>query len=323
METHARYFLIGLFSLIVTVLLAFVVLWLGKLQIDREYQEYDVRFHESVAGLSMGGIVQYQGIQIGEVRKLSLDPKDPREVIARVRVAADTPIKTDTRAQLSYTGLTGVAVIELIGGTPEARLLREADTRARPQIESIPSTLNILMKGSSGAILSAQEVLVRIGAVLSDENVAHVSQVLANLETLSTDIRSDYPALRAGLEEARALERRLSSAAVRLDDLLAQAQAGIAAKPGDPAGSVFDQTRAAVSEVRTAAAAFEQFSVSADSAARGIDDQARQELAATLHALRLASENLTRITRNFNESPLDYVRGAEELPVYHPEPKTP
>ncbi len=323
METHARYFLIGLFSLIVTLLLVFFVLWLGKLQIDREYQEYDVRFHESVAGLSMGGLVQYQGIQIGEVRKLSLDPKDPREVIALVRVAAETPIKTDTRAQLSYTGLTGVAVIELIGGTPAARLLREADSRPRPQIESIPSTLSALMKGGSGAILSAQEVLVRISAVLSDENVVHVSEVLANLETLSSDIKSDYPALREGLEEARALERRLSSAAVRLDDLLAQAQVGIAAKPGDPAGSVFDQTRVAISDVRAAAAAFDRFSVSADSAARGIDEQARHELTATLQALRQASENLTRITRNFNESPLDYVRGGDELPIYHPESKTP
>ena len=155
METHARFFLIGLFSLVVTIALVLFVLWLGKLQLDRDYQEYDVRFHESVTGLSVGGLVQYHGIQVGEVRRLSLDAKDPREVRVRIRVAAETPIKTDTKAQLSYTGLTGVAVVEMFGGTPEAKLLREVDTRHAPEIDTVPSTLSQLMSGGSGAMAAA------------------------------------------------------------------------------------------------------------------------------------------------------------------------
>jgi phospholipid/cholesterol/gamma-HCH transport system substrate-binding protein len=107
METHARFFLIGVFSLLVSAGLIVFVLWLGKLHLDRDYQDYEIRFRESVTGLSVGGIVQYQGVQIGEVRKLRLDPRDPREVRVLVRVAAASPVKTDTQAQLSYTGLTG------------------------------------------------------------------------------------------------------------------------------------------------------------------------------------------------------------------------
>jgi phospholipid/cholesterol/gamma-HCH transport system substrate-binding protein len=319
METHARFFLIGLFSLVVTALLILFVLWLGRLQLDREFQEYDVRFNESVAGLAVGGIVQYHGIQIGEVRKLSLDPEDPREVSVRVRVGADTPIKTDTKAQLSYTGLTGVAVVELFGGTPEARLLREADTSPIPRIESVPSTLSQLMSGGSGAMHSMQEVMARVAEVLSDQNIQRVSTLLDNLQAVSTSVKDDYPALRDALGDARVLEQRLSSAARRADDLLAQMQQGLAAKPGDMDGTLFEQVRTAVGEIRSAAAAIETFADSGNKTVRGIDAQTGDELGAILLALRQTSENLARITQKFDEAPANYLLGREALPAYEPE----
>lgn len=319
METHARFFLIGLFSLVVTVVLLLFVLWLGKQQLDREYQEYDVRFHESVTGLSVGGLVQYHGIQVGEVRKLSLDPKDPREVRVRIRVAADTPIKTDTKAQLSYTGLTGVAVVEMFGGTPEARLLREVDTRHAPEIDTVPSTLSQLMSGGSGAMHSAQEVMARIAEVLNDDNIARVSALLDNLAAVSDDVKTDYPALRDALGEARVLEQRLASAAQRADALLAQLQQDVSPQDGRP--GLIDEARTAVADIRAAAREVDAFAKTGQSTFGSLDTQARNELAATLQSLQIASENLARITQRFDENPADYVLGGESLPVYTPEKK--
>ena len=319
METHARFFLIGLFSLVVTVVLVLFVLWLGKLQLDREYQEYDVRFHESVTGLSVGGLVQYHGIQVGEVRKLSLDPKDPREVRVRIRVGADTPIKTDTKAQLSYTGLTGVAVVEMFGGTPEAKLLREVDPEHTPEIDTVPSTLSQLMSGGSGAMHSAQEVMARIAEVLNDDNIARVSALLDNLAAVSDDVKSDYPALRDALGEARVLEQRLASAAQRADALLAQLQKDVSPQDGRP--GLLDEARTAVADIRAAAREVDAFAKTGQSTFGSLDTQARNELAATLQSLQIASENLARITQRFDENPADYVLGSESLPVYTPEKK--
>lgn len=319
METHARFFLIGLFSLVVTVVLVLFVLWLGKLQLDREYQEYDVRFHESVTGLSVGGLVQYHGIQVGEVRKLSLDPKDPREVRVRIRVGADTPIKTDTKAQLSYTGLTGVAVVEMFGGTPEAKLLREVDPEHTPEIDTVPSTLSQLMSGGSGAMHSAQEVMARIAEVLNDDNIARVSALLDNLAAVSDDVKSDYPALRDALGEARVLEQRLASAAQRADALMAQLQKDVSPQDGRP--GLLDEARTAVADIRAAAREVDAFAKTGQSTFGSLDTQARNELAATLQSLQIASENLARITQRFDENPADYVLGGESLPVYTPEKK--
>jgi phospholipid/cholesterol/gamma-HCH transport system substrate-binding protein len=324
METHARYFLIGIFSLLVTAGLISFVLWLGKLQLGKEYQEYDVRFHESVAGLAIGGAVQFHGIQIGEVRKLSLDPVDPREISVIVRVTANAPVKTDTKAQLSYTGLTGVAVIELFDGTPLAQLLREADTSAAPRIKAVSSSLSKLLDGSSGAVSGAQEVMARAAKLLSDANIARVSQLLDDLQILGTNVNQDYPQLRAALADARALEQRLSRTAARADSLLAQVQQGIsssAAQSGnDPDNrNLFSEARVAITAMRDAATSVQNFASVGTGAMTEIDSRTlNAEMLKLIKELTLASSQLERMTRRFDQAPLEYLKGSEALPVYSP-----
>lgn len=282
METHARYFLIGVFSLAIMATLLLFALWLGKLELGKDYQEYDIRFKESVAGLAKGGLVQFQGVQVGEVRKLKLDPIDPRVVIVRVRMNEQTPIKTDTKAQLSFTGLTGVAVIELIGGTPGAKMLRDVEPgKEVPVIASIPSTLTQLMVDGTGVLEKAQELMVRVTGVFSDENTARISGMLENFEAISGMAKNDYPRLPGAISEAQS----------------------------------------AIAEIRLAVGSVNQFAKSSTSTVRGIDGQARGELAATLSSLRQASDNLVRITEHFDAAPADYVLGREALPTYQAEVK--
>ena len=282
METHARYFLIGVFSLAIMATLLLFALWLGKLELGKDYQEYDIRFKESVAGLAKGGLVQFQGVQVGEVRKLKLDPIDPRVVIVRVRMNEQTPIKTDTKAQLSFTGLTGVAVIELIGGTPGAKMLRDVEPgKEVPVIASIPSTLTQLMVDGTGVLEKAQELMVRVTGVFSDENTARISGMLENFEAISGMAKNDYPRLPGAINEAQS----------------------------------------AIAEIRQAVGSVNQFAKSSTSTVRGIDGQARGELAATLSSLRQASDNLVRITEHFDAAPADYVLGREALPTYQAEVK--
>lgn len=281
METHARFFLIGVFSLSILAVLLLFALWLGKLELGRDYQDYDIRFKESVAGLAKGGLVQFQGVQVGEVRKLKLDPVDPRVVIVRVRMTEQTPIKTDTKAQLSFTGLTGVAVIELIGGTPDAKLLRDVTPNSVPIIASIPSTLTQLMVDGTGVLEKAQELMVRVTGVFSEENTARISGMLENFEAISGMAKKDYPRLPGAINEAQS----------------------------------------AIAEIRLAVGSVNQFAKSSTSTVRGIDGQARGELAATLSSLRQVSDNLVRITEHFDAAPADYVLGREALPTYQAEVK--
>ncbi len=120
MEIRARFVLIGLFALAVIVAGFGFVYWMENTAGLGERTLYQVRFDHSVSGLLLGSPVQFNGIRVGEVTDLALNPGDPRQVLVTIAVAADTPVRADTTAGLAFGGLTGVPEIALTGGSPDA-----------------------------------------------------------------------------------------------------------------------------------------------------------------------------------------------------------
>jgi len=204
METRANYVLIGAFTIVVSIALLLFGLWAAKYSSERSWQRYQIVFDEAVTGLSVGSPVQYNGIAVGSIEKLSLDQEDPRRVIAVIRADASVPIKTDTRAKLAITSLTGPAIIQLSGGTPGAPRLTSVDRRELPVIRTSPSALQNITD-------TANRIVERLDQVLSDDNVARISATLANLERVSGALASDKEGLQALLVSARDAARRLDA----------------------------------------------------------------------------------------------------------------
>jgi phospholipid/cholesterol/gamma-HCH transport system substrate-binding protein len=75
-------------------------------------------FEGSASGLRKGGGVNFDGVQIGEIKSLKLD--NPRKIVALVTVDNNAPIRKDTVVGLEFQGLTGVAAISLTGGAASA-----------------------------------------------------------------------------------------------------------------------------------------------------------------------------------------------------------
>lgn len=196
METKANYVLIGAFTIIIASALLLFGLWAAKYSSERSWQEYQIVFREAVTGLSIGSPVQYNGIAVGSITKLSLAPNDPRQVIAQVRLDAGTPVKTDTRAKLGITSLTGPAVIQLSGGTPQAPALTSVDKREVPVIQTTPSALQNIAD-------TANRIVERLDQALSDKNVARITSTLENLETISADMANRDAGLQALIVSAR------------------------------------------------------------------------------------------------------------------------
>src|SRR5262245_55935247 len=113
METRANYVLIGASTVISAVLLMLFAMWMANSEVSRGFNEYDVVFSDPVRGLSEGGEVRFNGIKVGEVKSLRIDPDNSNRVIARVRVSADVPVRRDSDATLEPIGLTGVTLIQL------------------------------------------------------------------------------------------------------------------------------------------------------------------------------------------------------------------
>ena len=133
METRAHNILIGAIVLAAIAAMGLVILFFS--QNRNEFDEYDVVFRERVSGLSVGSLVRFNGIQKGPVESLIIPEDNPSIVIARVRVDKDTPVKTDTKAELELVGFTGLAIIQFVGGSPDAPLRKEVESGV-PQIEA-------------------------------------------------------------------------------------------------------------------------------------------------------------------------------------------
>lgn len=181
METRANYVLIGTFTLVTTVLLLLFALWASNFSAARNWREYMVVFTEPVTGLTEGGSVQYNGLAVGTVESLNLDDNDARRVIARLKLKANTPVKTDTRAKLSQQGITGVPFIQLTGGSPDAPALQPAADGRLPVIRTEPSALQNIAD-------TANRLVARLDQVLSEDNIRRISQTLEHLEQASGSI---------------------------------------------------------------------------------------------------------------------------------------
>jgi len=179
METKANYLLIGLFTITGLLCSMAFLLWLAKVQVDQQYSYYFVHF-DNVTGLSNAGDVRYNGLPVGRVVDLQLDPDDPAKVRARIELDVQTPIKTDTVATLQSQGVTGVSFVALTGGSAEAPILAENGV-----IEAQPSPLQSVLEGAPVLLQRAVDLLEDINEVVSDDNRAAVSLILENLSSAS------------------------------------------------------------------------------------------------------------------------------------------
>src|SRR5258708_14262407 len=129
METRAPYALIGLFVLAAIGAVFGFVYWLHNTGGLGERAVYRVRFENNVSGLLTGAAVLFNGIRVGEVTDLQLNPDNPREVTAAIAVVAGTPVRADTHARPRFQSLTRVPVISLLGGRPRPAALRSSKTQ--------------------------------------------------------------------------------------------------------------------------------------------------------------------------------------------------
>lgn len=188
MEPKVNYILVGSFVAILGAAVLFGVLWLGKMDYRGLYDRYEAYFRESVAGLSVDSTVKYRGVDVGRVKDITLNPDNPEEVRLTMDIAKGTPIKTDTVAVLETQGLTGLATINLTGGSREAPPLEIVEGHDHP----------VIMTGPSPPFFRSDEAIVRF---LSEKNLVNL---LASLDSLAKGASETFDA-----ENREALKRTI------------------------------------------------------------------------------------------------------------------
>lgn len=188
METRANYVAVGAFVLVCILALVITLLWLAGAQYSHEYQYYRTYFHGPVTGLGKGTAVRYNGIDVGHVLDLQFDPNDPQVVISTLQVQPGLGIRADSITSIEPQGLTGASYVEISGGTKNAPLLEPQNGERYAVIKASPSALQQLTQSAPQLLSKLNTVAERLMAVLSDDNVKHLTHTLANIDQTTTTI---------------------------------------------------------------------------------------------------------------------------------------
>jgi len=194
MEVRARYALMGLFTLAV-ILAGFVfVYWLDTGGGLSKRTTYRIYYDSPVAGLLEGSTVLFNGVRVGEVTSMTLDPAKPSDVVVQISVDRTAPVRSDTVAGIDFQGLAGAPAVSLVGGSAVLPLLSERDEAER--------TLKAEHNAGQSLAQAGRDVLRNIDSVVGD-NAKSLHNAIASIDTFSAALarNSDkVDGILAGLE---------------------------------------------------------------------------------------------------------------------------
>jgi phospholipid/cholesterol/gamma-HCH transport system substrate-binding protein len=139
-----------------------------------------VIFEGSASGLRKGGSVNFGGVRVGEVISLTLD--NPRRVVALAMIDNTAPVRRDTLAGLEFQGLTGVAALSLIGGSPEAPPV-PLDQDGVPVLTADPEATQDVETKIKAALRNVDKVI--------SDNQVELKSTMLNLETFTASLAAN------------------------------------------------------------------------------------------------------------------------------------
>jgi phospholipid/cholesterol/gamma-HCH transport system substrate-binding protein len=252
MESKVSLAAVGAFVLALGAALIAVVLWLSSPKSYRkDYDTYVVYMGESVSGLSVDAPVRYRGVPVGAVRRIALAPDNIEQVELTLDIERGTPVREDTVAVLRTQGLTGIANIELTGGSRDAPPLAARADEPYPVIRSAPSLMRRLDAELSELIDALTRSSENLNAALDEPNRRALARTLANLEVLSGTLAKSSKSIEQATAGLPPLVARTQAAAQALEGMAGE---------GRKAGELVPEAQAVLAELREAAASLRRLS---------------------------------------------------------------
>ena len=177
MESRSYALMAGAFSLLLLAGVALTAIFLsrgGTILVN-----YDIISTRAVSGLSEQSAVHYQGVPVGKVLSLNLDPNVPGRVHVRIGIAAETPITSATWAELAMQGITGLAYIDLHDdGSSTIRLSSDGQDDTPPTIPLRPGLFSRLSESGGQMIENLEKVSLQLTILLNDQNMQSIQTTM-------------------------------------------------------------------------------------------------------------------------------------------------
>ena len=325
MERKAHYALIGTFVLVsLTALLAFTA-WLSDAQFDKKYDNYEISFRGGVQGLSEGTEVRFNGLKVGDITELRIDPNDNNSVIVDIQVVSNTPVDFESIGRMEPLGLTGLNYIQIIPGGPNSRLIKNSTDKDPFRLKGEASRIDLLL-GSGGTVMeSSQAALARINAVMTPEAIMDFHEILNNLKVITNnfvDLKVDPEIFNRTMQSIEQASSDVSLAADAVD---------LAAKDFDvlietDVRTVLDRSKISMEKLDKTLVAIEALSKDSNQlitdgrdAINRLSNSGLTDLEETIDSIRRAVLGLESILINFEQNPAAFIVGVSEEKVELPQ----
>jgi len=313
METRSNHVLVGTVTLLLLAGLLVFIVWLAGLS-NKSTKCFDIYFSQGVGGLNKGSSVNFQGVPVGQIDKISLLPDRPEFVWVRVTVDAQTPILQGTTAQIKGVGFTGVSEIALEGAVKGARALTQIGPQGCPVIPASSGGLGALLNSAPELIDRIQRLTERLTELLSDKNQNSVSDILENVDKTTQVLAARAPDLADAMADARIAARNAGIAAQRVG-ILADSTDRLVNEQGKPAA---EDLRKAIASVQKAADNLDAMIADARPGIQNFSKSTLPEANRLVSDLRDLSGSLRQFSDRLNNDGATGVLGPEKLPDYKP-----
>ena len=292
-------------------------MWLasgGALQ--KKYDLYLAIVEESVAGLNVNAPVKYNGVDVGKVKNIQLDPGNPERVQLIFAIERGTPIKVDTVAVLKTQGLTGIAYVELDGGAKNAAPLLATAQQKYPVIQTKPSLSTRLENMLTTLLTKLDSTTNNIDSLISKENQQAFKSALADIAIVSKTIAARKTEIDAGIVNAARTADNTARATQKLNPML------------DKIEPVIDQLGVTIAQINQSAFAIEKAgdaaAIASTSAGKSVEsvgqnierysNETLPEVQRLLGELNTLSTALKRLVEQTERDPASLLRGRSPVP---------
>ncbi len=314
METRSNHILVGGIVLAMVVALLGFIIWLSQVSGETR-KEYDIFFNQAVDGLARGTAVTFNGVPVGQIESINLEPNKHQFVRVRIAVADDTPILQGTTATIQGVGFTGVSQIRLDAGPRGSPPITDPGPYGVPVIPTKPGALGQLLNSAPELLERFSTLTERLTELVSDENQASIAAILNNVEEMSRTLAERGPELQATLADARIAVREAAVAADQIGRLAGTTNT-LLSEEGRP---MINDLRQTIQSAERSITNLEGVLQNADSSFQQVNKQTLPEVNQLVRDLKQTSEALRSLTTRVDEQGATSVLGPRKLPEYEGE----
>lgn len=300
----SSYLKVGTFAVIVILVSWWGIKWLGGQNILLTNNIYHV-YYDDVTGLMESARVKMRGVEVGNVRSITLLDNNV-EVELSVDAKYADMIPANSVAEIASAGLMGGMEIYIIQGDSEEIMPDGATFEGRVRPDMIGS-----LADKGGELLEGLNITVDNLNTLLDDNGEGIGQLIANLESMTSTINgvlaSSSDDIEGALSDLHAFTTTLTENSARIEAMIANLETF----SGDLADAdLVNQLSATVDSLNAVLASVEGGN---GSVGKLLND------AELYNSLTTASDNLGLLLEDVKAHPMRYVnisvfgKSAEEM----------